>query len=695
MPTIDAPHGDVAVVRLDNPPINGLSLKVRRALVDAIDRANGDPAVKAIVLIGAGANFSGGADIREFNTPAAGAEPNLRSLISIVEESRKPVVAAIAGVCMGGGLELAMGCHYRVVAPGAQIALPEVKLGLLPGAGGTQRLPRLIGLEAALNMIVSGATVPSEALIGTALIDKVAPDDLARSAVAFAAEMAAAGGALPRARERKVDYPNHEAYLQFVRNSVTAASGPFPAPLKCVDAVAASVTKDFEVALALERQTFAELLHTPQSHALIHAFLGERQAAKIADVPESTPIRPIRSVAVIGAGTMGSGIATVFAEAGLPVALLEANGQALERGLANIRRTWESAVKKGRLTPQGLQERTARLRPVTEVSAIADADLAVEAVFEDIDVKQSVFEMLDRVMKPGAILASNTSTLDLNRIASFTGRPQDVVGLHFFSPANVMRLLEVVRGRDTGKDVLATVMKLAKTIRKVAVVAGVCDGFIGNRMIEQYGRQAAFLLEEGALPAQVDKALEAFGMAMGPFRMSDLAGNDIGWEIRKRRRVQRPHFLYSTLPDRLCEQGRFGQKTGSGWYTYRAGDRTAYPDPQVDALVVAHSAALGLTRREIPDEEIVGRCVFALVNEGARLLEEGIAQSASDIDMVYLNGYGFPLHRGGPMLYADTVGLYHVLRAIERFAANPHGDPAFWQAAPLLARLAAEGKTFN
>jgi len=392
---------------------------------------------------------------------------------------------------------------------------------------------------------------------------------------------------------------------------------------------------------------------------------------------------------------MGSGIATVFAEAGLPVALLEANGQALERGLANIRKTWESAVKKGRLTPQGLEERTARLRPVTEVSAIADADLVVEAVFEDINVKQSVFEMLDRVMKPGAILASNTSTLDLERIASFTGRPQDVVGLHFFSPANVMRLLEVVRGRDTGKDVLATVMKLAKTIRKVAVVSGVCDGFIGNRMIEQYGRQATFLLEEGALPAQVDKALEAFGMAMGPFRMSDLAGNDIGWEIRKRRRVQRPHFLYSTLPDKLCEQGRFGQKSGSGWYTYRAGDRTAYPDPQVDALVVAHSAVLGLTRREIPDEEIVERCVFALVNEGARLLEEGIAQSASDIDMVYLNGYGFPLHRGGPMLYADSVGLYHVVRAIERFAANPHGDPAFWQAAPLLARLAAEGKTFN
>ena len=695
MPTIDAPQGDIAVVRLDNPPINGLSLNLRRAIVDAVDRANADPAVRAIVLIGTGPNFSGGADIREFNTPAAAAEPNLPTVIRIIESSRKPVVAAVAGVCMGGGLELAMACPYRVVAPRAQIAMPEVKLGLLPGAGGTQRLPRLVGLEAALNLIVSGATVPAEELAGTALFDKVAEGDLAQAAVAFAAKVAGQGGPWPRARDRKVDYPNHEAYLQFARNSVTAASGPFPAPLKCIEVVAASVTQDFDEALALERKTFIELMQTPQSQALIHAFLGERKAAKIADVPENTPLRPIGSVAVIGAGTMGSGIATAFADAGFPVMLLEARAEALERGLASIRRSWESAVKKGRLTPAGLEEKFARLRPITDSAALAHADLVIEAVYEDINVKQSVFEMLDRVTKPGAILASNTSTLDLDRIAAFTHRPQDVVGMHFFSPAHVMRLLEVVRGRQTGKDVLATVMKLAKTIRKVAVVAGVCDGFIGNRMIEQYGRQATFLLEEGAMPAQVDKALETFGMAMGPFRMSDLAGNDIGREIRKRRRVQRPDLLYSTLPDKLCEKGRFGQKTGSGWYIYRSGDRTAYPDREVDALVVAHSASIGLARRQIPDQEIIERCVFALVNEGARLLEEGIAQSASDIDVVYLNGYGFPPHRGGPMLYADTVGLYHVLRSLERFAANPHGDPGFWKPAPLLARLAADGKTFN
>ncbi len=693
MATTDPANGEIAVFRLDNPPVNGLSLALRRAIVDAVDRANTDPAVKALVLTGAGANFSGGADVREFHTADAIAEPNLRTLIRIVETSRKPVVAAIAGTCMGGGLELAMGCHYRVAARGAQIAMPEVKLGLLPGAGGTQRLPRLIGLEAALNLIVSGATVTAEEL--AALFDEVADGDLERAAVAFAARIAAQSGPWPRVRERTVDYPNHEAYLQFARNSVTAASGPFPAPRKCVDLVGASVTRDFDEALGLERQAFAELLHTTQSRALIHAFFGERQAAKIADVPADTPLRAIRSVAVIGAGTMGSGIATVFAEAGLPVAILEAKPEALERGLENIRRTWESALKKGRLTAAQLDERIARLRPVNEGNAIAQADLVIEAVFEDLNVKQSVFEMLDRVMKPGAILASNTSTLDLNEIAALTHRPQDVVGMHFFSPANIMRLLEVVRGRQTGKDVLATVMKLAKTIRKVAVVAGVCDGFIGNRMIEAYGRQATFLLEEGALPAQVDKALEKFGMAMGPFRMSDLAGNDIGWEIRKRRRRQRPELIYSTLPDQICERGRFGQKTGSGWYAYRPGDRTAYPDPQVDALVVAHSAALGLARRAISDEEIVERCVFALVNEGARILEEHIAQSASDIDMVYLNGYGFPLHRGGPMLYADTVGLYQVQRAIERFAANSHGDPAFWKPAPLLAQLAGAGKTFN
>jgi 3-hydroxyacyl-CoA dehydrogenase len=685
--------GKVAVYKLDNPPVNGLGHALRTGIVAAVDAANADPAIEALVLIGAGETFSGGADIREFNTPAAIAEPHLRTVIRVIEESAKPVVAAIAGACMGGGLELALGCHYRVVAPGAQIALPEVKLGLLPGAGGTQRLPRLIGLETALNMIVSGAIVPAEKLAGTGLFDAAPAGHLLEAAIAFATTKV--GEPLPLVRDRTVQHPEPEAYLQFTRNSVATVGGPFPAPLKCVDAVAASVGKPFDEGLAIEGRLFAELIETTESKALRHAFFGERKAAKIKGVPEDTKLRPIRSVAIIGAGTMGGGIATAFAEAGFPVMILEAKPEALDRGIANIRKTWEGAVKKGRIKPEKLEERFALLHPVTDSAAIGDADLVIEAVFEEIGVKQSVFDMLDRVMKPGAILASNTSTLDVNRIAGFTSRPQDVIGMHFFSPANVMRLLEVVRGEKTAPDVLATVMKLAKKIRKLAVVSGVCDGFIGNRMIEQYGRQGTFLLDEGALPQQVDKALESWGMAMGLFRMSDLAGNDISWEIRKRRRVEQPDLAYSQVSDRLCERGRFGQKTGAGWYTYKPGDRTAYPDPEIDRMVIDHSAAIGVTRRAISDQEIVERCIFALVNEGARILEEGIAQSASDIDMVYLNGYGFPLQRGGPMLYADTVGLWNVVRSMRRFAANPHADPAFWEPAPLLARLAAAGKTFN
>lgn len=692
---MSAPHCEIAVVRIDNPPVNSLSLAVRGTIVDSVHRANADPSVLALVLIGAGVNFSGGADIRELFTPAAVTEPNLPTVITVIETSRKPVVAAITGICMGGGLELAMGCHYRVVDPAARIGMPEVKLGLLPGAGGTQRLPRLIGLEAALKLLLSGASVPAEQLIGSGLIDCVAHGNLADVAIAYAAKVAATGGPWPRVRDRPADYQGQETYLQSLRKSTGDASGPFPAAVKCIDVIAASATLDFDKALALEQQAFFDLMNTPQCRALIHAFLGERKAAKIADVPPDTPTRPIRSVAVIGAGTMGSGIAAVFADAGFPVTILDERPEALARGLGNVRAIWESAVKKGRLIQAGLEGRWALLRPASDPREIAGADLVIEAVFEDINVKQSVFQLLDRIAKPGAILASNTSTLDVDRISTFTRRPQDVVGLHFFSPANAMRLLEVVRGRHTAIDVLATVMKLAKTIRKVPVVSGVCEGFIGNRMIEQYSHQAAFLLDEGALPLQVDSALEAFGMAMGPFRMSDLAGNDIGWEIRKRRRLARPNYSYSTVPDRLCEMGRFGQKSGSGWYTYRAGERKGHWDPEVDALVVAHSASIGLARHAISDKEIVERCIFALVNEGARLLEEGIAQRASDIDIVYLNGYGFPRHRGGPMLYADTIGLQYILRCFERFSANPYVDPSFWEPAPLLARLAFSGETFN
>ncbi|HEU4852538.1 MAG TPA: 3-hydroxyacyl-CoA dehydrogenase NAD-binding domain-containing protein [Telluria sp.] len=687
-------HGSVAVITLNNPPVNGLGLATRSAAVEGLRRAQADDAVKAIVLTGAGKAFSGGADIKEFNSPKALTEPTLHTLINVVEGSNKPVVAAIHSVCMGGGLELALGCNYRVALPGAQIALPEVKLGLLPGAGGTQRLPRVLGLEMALNMIVSGTPVMSEKLAGTALFDEVFPagSDLLASAIAFAGKVADVRP-LPRVRDRSVDYPNHEAFLQFSRNTVKAVAGPFPAPLECVETVAASVTKKFEDGLKFERQRFLHLMQTPESKSLRHAFVSERAAGKVPDVPADTPVRPIATAAVIGAGTMGGGIAMAFANAGIPVTIVETKQDALDRGLATIRKNYESTLKKGKLTQEKFDQRIALIKGTLSYADVADADIVIEAVFEDMGVKEAVFRQLDATMKQGAILASNTSTLDLNRIAGFTSRPQDVVGLHFFSPANVMKLLEIVRGEKTGKDVLATALALAKKLKKTGVVSGVCDGFIGNRMIEQYSRQAGFLLDEGATPEQVDKAIEKFGFAMGPFRMIDMAGNDISWAVRKRRAVEAPEVTFSKTADLLCEMGRFGQKTGAGWYDYKPGDRKAYPSEVVDQMIVRHSADIGVTRRKISDQEIVERLVYALVNEGAKILEEGIAMRASDIDMVYLTGYGFPLYRGGPMFYADTVGLLNVMMAMEKYAVGPNADA--WKPAPLLAKLAAEGKTFN
>jgi 3-hydroxyacyl-CoA dehydrogenase len=685
-------HGAVAVITLNNPPVNGMGLVTRTAAVNGIQRALADDAVKAIVITGAGKAFSGGADIKEFNTPKALAEPSLHTFIATAESSTKPVVAAIHTVCMGGGLELSLGCHYRVAMPGAQIALPEVKLGLLPGAGGTQRLPRVLGLEPALNMIVSGNPVLSEKL--PALFDEIFPADadLLTSAVAFAEKIADARP-LPKVRDRKVDYPNHEAFLQFSRNTVKAMAGPFPAPLECVETVAASVTMKFEDGMKFERERFLHLIQTTESKALRHAFFAERVASKVPDVPADTPVRPIKSAAIIGAGTMGGGIAMNFLNAGIPVKLLETKQEALDKGIATIRKNYENTLKKGKLTQEKLDQRMSLLSSTLSYDDIGQADIVVEAVFEEIGVKEAVFRKLDEVMKPGAILATNTSTLDVDKIASFTKRPQDVIGTHFFSPANVMKLLEIVRGKETAKDVLATALALSKKLKKTGVVSGVCDGFIGNRMIEQYSRQAGFLLEEGALPEQVDKAAEKFGFAMGPFRMGDLAGNDIGWAIRKRRYVEKPEISYSKTADLLCEMGRYGQKTGAGWYDYKAGDRKAYPNEAVNAMIVQHSADLGITRRKISDEEIVERLVYALVNEGALILEEGIALRASDIDMVYLTGYGFPLYRGGPMFYADTVGLPNVLTAIQKYARGHHGEA--WTAAPLLQKLAAGGNNFN
>ncbi|MDF3091518.1 MULTISPECIES: 3-hydroxyacyl-CoA dehydrogenase NAD-binding domain-containing protein [Burkholderia cepacia complex] len=683
----------VAVITLNNPPVNGLGLSTRQGVMDALDRAAQDPSVTAIVLTGAGRAFSGGADITEFNTPKALQEPTLHTVIRAVEASAKPVVAALHSVVMGGGLELALGAHYRVAAPGAQVALPEVKLGLLPGAGGTQRLPRAVGLETALNMIVSGAPVPSQQLAKSGLFDEMADGDLLDAAVAFARKVGAQKGPHPRVRDRKIVHENAAGFIQFARNSARAAAPNFPAPHKCIDAIEAGVLNGFDKGSIAEREGFVALMMTPESRALRHAFFGERAASKIPDVPADTPLREIRRVGVIGAGTMGGGIAMNFINAGLPVTLLETKQDALERGLATIRKNYDAQVKKGKLSQEKLDARMALITPTLSYDDLKDADLIVEAVFEELGVKEQVFRKLDEVAKPGAILASNTSTLDVDKIAAFTKRPQDVVGMHFFSPANVMKLLEVVRGARTAKDVLATVMAVAKKIRKTAVVSGVCDGFIGNRMIEQYIRQALFMLEEGALPAQVDRAIEKFGFAMGPFRMSDLAGNDIGWAIRKRRYVEQPGLHYSKIADRLCEQGRFGQKTGAGWYDYVPGDRKAKPSALVDEMVVAYSKERGVERRKIGDDEIVERLVFALVNEGAKILEEKIASKASDIDMVYLTGYGFPLWRGGPMLYADTVGLYNVERAIRGYAAAPNGDA--WQLAPSIAELAKAGSGFN
>jgi len=689
-------QGSVAVIAMNNPPVNGLGLELRSGIVAGLDKAAADGKVKAVVLIGTEKAFSGGADIREFNTPKMLAEPSLHSVIKTVEAMAKPVIAAISGNCLGGGLELALGCHFRVGAPGAQVGLPEVKIGLLPGAGGTQRLPRVLGLEPALNMIVSGAPVPSEMLKATPLFDEFAGTaaDLRKAAVAFAEKVVAEKRPLKLVRDLKVKHPNLDGYVQFVRNSVAAQAGPFPAPLKCIEAVKASATMDFEAGLARERELFIELINTTEGKALRHAFFGERAASKLPDVPENTPTRPIRRAAVIGAGTMGGGIAMNFANAGIPVTVLEMKQEALDKGLATIRKNYESTVKKGKLKPEKMEERMKLLKPTLDYQDLADADIVIEAVFEDMAVKKQVFEKLDQVMKKGAILATNTSTLDVDQIAAFTRRPQDVLGTHFFSPANVMRLLEIVRGKRTAKDVLATTIQLAKTIRKVPVVAGVCDGFIGNRMIHQYGRESQVLMMEGASPQQVDKAIEKWGMAMGPFRMGDLAGLDVGWYIRKRHYAEHPDLPRAVVADRICELGRYGQKTGKGWYLYKPGDRTAYPDPEVEKIIDEARKAAGIAARKISDEEIVERLVFALVNEGTRILEEGIALRASDIDIVYLNGYGFPLHRGGPMFYADTVGLYHVARRCEQFAQNRLTDQKFWQPARLLRQLAAEGKSF-
>jgi 3-hydroxyacyl-CoA dehydrogenase len=688
-------QGGIAVLGLDNPPVNSLGHELRETLVAQLARANADPAVDAVVLIGSPAGFSAGADIREFGTPKAGAYPSLREVIAEVENSEKPVIAAVGAVCMGGGFELALGCHYRVGIAGAKMALPEVKLGLLPGAGGTQRLPRLLGVEPALNLIVSGTTVISEKFRDTPLFDDFADGDLLEGAVAFARRVVAEGLGVRRVRDLTLDVPGAEAFFQFARNTVKAAAGPYPAPLACVEAVAAAVDRPFEAGLKRERELFTPLVMSPESAALRHVFQAERAASRIQGVPDDVPTRSIRKVGVIGAGTMGGGIAMSLINAGLPVVLLETQQEALDRGLGNIRRNYQGALRKGTLSEAGLAQRLALITPTLDYGLFRDVDLSIEAVFESMDVKRQVFQTLDGVMRQGAILASNTSALNLDAIANFTRRPQDVIGLHFFSPANVMRLLEVVRGAKTADDVLATAMRLSKTLGKIAVVSGVCDGFIGNRMLGRYAAAAHDMIMAGALPQQIDAALQDFGMAMGPFRVGDLAGLDIGWARRKRQAAEFPERDFSNVADALCEAGRFGQKTGAGWYRYEAGARHPIPDPEVNALIEQYRRKKGVPPRPVSSQEIVERCIYALVNEGARILEDGIAQRASDIDVVYLNGYGFPAYRGGPMFFADQTGLREISRSLRRIAAQAGSDAGVWAPAPLLTRLAHQGQTFN
>jgi 3-hydroxyacyl-CoA dehydrogenase len=680
----------VAVITLDNPPVNGLGNALRAALLEYLRKADADPAVQAVVLIGSAKAFSGGADIREFNAPRL--KPDLPEVNDAQDALSKPLVAAIGGFALGGGLELALACHYRIALPRAQLGLPEVKLGILPGSGGTQRLPRIVPMAEAVKMMTTGNPIPSERAKELGLVDEVVTGDLLEQAIAFAKRCV--GKPLRRIRDLKAKLEGDpKAFFAQVREQVAKKSKGYPAPLEIVACAEAAASLPFDEGRKQERARFDKLVHGNESKALRHMFFAERQTSKIPDVPADTAVREVTKAAVIGAGTMGGGIAMNFANAGIPVTVVETAQENLDKGLKRIRDNYAATVSKGRLAQTDMDKRMSLIHATLNLGQIADADIVIEAVFERMDVKQDLFRKLDGIMKQGAILATNTSTLDVDRIADATTRPQEVVGTHFFSPANVMRLLEVVRGRKTAKDVLATTMKLGKRLKKVPVVSGVCDGFIGNRMLEKYGQQSLFLLDEGATPQQVDRALQNWGMAMGPFAMYDMAGNDIGWEIRKRRYRERPEFVYSKIADRICEQGRFGQKTGKGFYKYEAGSRKPIPDPDVEKTIASYRNEIGVRARAVADEEIVERCIYALVNEGACILEEGIALRASDIDMVYLTGYGFPPYRGGPMFYADTVGLDKVLQSIQKFQQGYQG--AQWKPAPLLVKLAKEGRRFN
>ncbi len=687
-------RGAVAILKLNNPPVNGLGAAVRSGLQAAVKEGLADESVGAFVVAGSGRMFSAGADIREFGKAPPPDVPNLGDLIDEIELSDKPLVAAVHGTAAGGGLELALGCHYRVVAPKTKVGLPEVTLGILPGAGGTQRLPRLTGVETALKLIVEGRLIGVDEAKKYGIVDEIADDPL-EAAVAAAERFITSGDRPQRTRERDAGLEaakTDPSIFEVFRKGMARRARGLNAPYACVRCIEAAVTMPFDEGRAFEHREIMELMNADEARSMRHAFFAEREVAKIPDVPSDTPTHPIETAGVIGCGTMGGGIAMVFANAGIPVTVVESTDEALDAGLEKIRANYAATASKGRLSEDEMNKRLGLITGATAYEALAEADIVVEAVFEEMGVKEEVFGRLDAICKPDAILATNTSTLDVNQIAAATSRPEQVVGTHFFSPANVMRLLENVRGEKSSKEVVATVMKLAKTIGKVGVLVGVCDGFVGNRMLAPYLRESVFLVEEGALPHQVDKVIYDFGFPMGPFQMGDLAGLDVGWRIRKAKAAERPnHLRYSSVADQICEMGRFGQKTSAGWYRYEPGNRNPIPDPEVEALIMKASEEAGITRREISDEEILERCLFPLVNEGARILEEGMALRSSDVDVVWMSGYGFPRHRGGPMFWADTIGLKRIADRMTEFHAE-HGE--LMTPAPLLLELAAAGKSF-
>ena len=681
-------RGRVAVLTVDNPPVNALSQHVRQGLLEGVKQAIADAAVSAIVITCGGRTFIAGADITEFGKPPAA--PGLLEVLDLVESSPKPVVAAVHGTALGGGLEVTLACHYRVGVKDARFGLPEVKLGLLPGAGGTQRLPRVVGVEKALSMIVSGDPIRADDALKHGLIDEIVEGDLTAAGVAFAEKVLAERRPLKKIRDLDDKLATvrgkPEVFASF-RKSVARQTRGFRAPENCIKAVEAAVTLPFAEGLKRERELFLELLNSAESKAQRYFFFAEREAAKIPDVPADTPVKDVRKAAVIGAGTMGGGIAMNFANVGIPVTVVEMSQEALDRGLGVVRKNYEATASRGRLTAADVDKRMGLIQGTTEWNEIRDADIIIEAVFEEMPIKKQVFAKLDGLAKPDAVLATNTSTLDVDEIASATKRPESVIGTHFFSPANVMRLLENVRSAKSSKSTVATVMTLGRRINKVPVLVGVCYGFVGNRMLHQRGQQAEKLILEGALPHQVDKVLTDFGFPMGPFAMGDLAGLDVGWRIRKGRGVKAP------VADRICELGRFGQKTGSGYFRYEKGDRTPIPDPEVEKIIVDVATEQGITRRHITDEEILQRLLYPMVNEGAKILDEKIAIRASDIDVIWVYGYGWPVYRGGPMFWADQIGLRSVRDTMLAFH-KATGD-AFWTPAPLLARLADEGKGFT